>query len=292
MKIRLTTFARNDANLLEKFNDKYLNNSSKWKDIEFVTDSSYDKLIILTYPHKSTLENGYDERKAITFMTEPSSSPFATSHPSSHLIDNLLYLPFFPKEILGKKSIGGSGRKIRKNKILSTVTSELSGLEGHKLRLEFIYGLDKVFIDDFDIFGRPSNGSFFKLLNNYRGKLDDKYSGLWEYYYHFASENSFENNYFTEKIIDPLIAETLCFYSGCPNIAEFIDPRSYVHIDLFRPEEAVNTIINTIQDNCWKKSLKYIQSEKRRFLNELHPFNLIWMVAHQKDINKALKTGF
>lgn len=52
MKVRLTTFARPDQDLLEKFSKRYLFGTKIWKDLEFVTDESYDRLVIFTYPYK------------------------------------------------------------------------------------------------------------------------------------------------------------------------------------------------------------------------------------------------
>ncbi|WP_343564147.1 hypothetical protein [Sphingobacterium sp.] len=290
MKVRLTTFARNDKSLLNIFNQKYLNNTSKWKDLQFVTGSSYDKLIILTYPHALTLDEGYDSRKSITFMTEPSVSPFAKPHETGKLLDVHLYFPFLPKEILGSIDNGGSGRNIVKSEILSTVTSELSGLKGHRIRLNFISALDKIFLKNFDVYGRSENGTFFKNLNNYKGELEDKYDGLWPYLYHFACENSFEKGYFTEKLIDPIISETFCFYSGCPDIKEYIDPRAFTCLDLNKPRESVELMIETIENNQWEKSIRYIRLEKKRFLTDLHPFNLIWSAVHEKDLTNIVRS--
>ncbi len=290
MKIRLTTFARPDIDLLAKLSKRYLFGGKTWKDLEFVVDDSYDKMIIFTYPHIDTINRGYKEKSAITFMTEPTVSSWAKKHPTSKVLSTHLHFPFFPKGLSASVDLtNGSTINIKKTEILSTITSELSGLIGHQKRLKFIYGLDKVFEQGLDIYGYKVNGLFFDLLKNYKGFLPDKYEGLWKYKYHFACENSFENGYFTEKLIDPIITETLCFYDGCTNIELLIDPRSYVKINVQNIAESIFKIVECIENNHWKRSLPYIRKEKKRFMTDLHPFNLIWMAAHEKDVSILYK---
>lgn len=222
MRIRLTTFARPDDDLLKRFSLRYIDGKTVWKDLQFVTDESYDRLVILTYPYERTLQQGYLPEKSIIFMTEPSVSYFAKAHPTGAVMDIHLHLPFFPM-----RSEGMCGTCLRediallKKDVLSCIVSELSGLEGHNRRLEFVYVLDQLFEEGLDIFGRPSKGNFFQQLSNYRGFLPDKYDGLWSYCYHFACENCFQEGYFTEKIVDPIITEYFCFYNGCPDIENY-----------------------------------------------------------------------
>lgn len=284
IKVRLTTFARTDSELLKKFSRRYLGGKNKWRNLEFVTDNNYDRLIILTYPHEQTLEQGYNKDRAVTFLTEPSVSNFVKPHPTSRTMSTHLHLPFLPQAIFGAAKYRGNGKAIKKTHTLSCVISELAGLSGQRSRLEFVYALDQLVEKGIDIYGRPISGKFFNLLKNYQGYLPDKYHGLWPYSYHFACENSFESGYFTEKIIDPLIAESLCFYDGCPDIEKYIDPRAFIKIDVNKIECSIETIIQTIKDNERKKRIKFIRQEKRKFLTELHPFNMIWKAIHDSEV--------
>lgn len=287
MKVRLTTFARPDADLLNRFSSRYLQGGRTWKDITFVADDSYDRLIILTYPYGATLRKGYHEDKALTFMTEPSLSPYAKAHPTSRVMKFHLHLPFFPNRFSIDSGLSDLQQQvaIKKTDIISAIVSELSGLPGHRYRLELVHAMDQVFEEGLEIYGRPQTGSFFKLLTNYKGFLDDKYEGLWRFAYHLACENCFENGYFTEKIVDPIIAETLCFYDGCPDIENYIDPKAFIKIDVKNIETSIHTIAKSINDNEWKNRLPYICKEKKRFLTELHPFNMIWLAVHDKDLS-------
>jgi hypothetical protein len=51
----------------------------------------------------------------------------------------------------------------------------------------------------------------------------DKRKMMYSYEYSIVVENSFEENYFSEKIIDAFIAKTVPFYWGCPNIGQWFD---------------------------------------------------------------------
>lgn len=81
------------------------------------------------------------------------------------------------------------------------------------------------------------------------------------------AENNEEFNFLTEKIWEPLLTESLCFYWGCPNISDYIDPCAYVQLDLYNFEKSFNIIKDSIKNNLWEKRLKIIQKEKQKVLN-------------------------
>ena len=73
---------------------------------------------------------------------------------------------------------------------------------------------------DLDIYGSRER---FRRWRS-RPPLRDKRVALLPYRYYFDAENNSAANYYTEKIVDCLLAETLCFYWGCPNLDSFFDP--------------------------------------------------------------------
>ena len=68
------------------------------------------------------------------------------------------------------------------------------------------------------------------MWNNYKGSLPyhQKDQSILPYKYSFNVENFEIKNYYTEKLIDGILGETLVFYHGCPNIKDLIDERAYV----------------------------------------------------------------
>ena len=161
-----------------------------------------------------------------------------------------------------------SADPVTKTKCLSTVLSGKYTDLGHIKRVDFVKFLDKkdVLID---VYG--DNRWNYK---NYKGKLPlwEKDNGLFDYKYHFNAENTEKNNYFTEKIIDAILAECLCFYWGCPNISDYIPKESFVRLDLCSFETDMEKIKYCIENDMWKDRLPQIKQAKEKILNTLNFF--------------------
>lgn len=155
-----------------------------------------------------------------------------------------------------------------KTKELSTIISGKYMDLGHIKRIDFVKHLERQGIQ-IDVYG--DNRWNYK---NYKGKLPlwEKDEGLFDYKYHFNAENTEKNNYFTEKIIDSILSETLCFYWGCPNITDYIPEGSFVRLDLCCYEIDANKIKMSIDNNLWEKRLPYIREAKQKILNTLNFF--------------------
>ena len=103
-----------------------------------------------------------------------------------------------------------------------------------------------------------------------------KEEGILPYKYHFCCENSCEKNYFTEKIMDPLLCESLPLYWGCPNINDFIPKESFIWLpfdsDFYKAKDLIDS---TIKNNEWESRLPYIRKAKEIILEELNLFPTI-----------------
>lgn len=284
MRVYATCFWEEDAALYEDLR-KYGFGKAEWKDIQFVSKEPFDYVVIFTSPHKSCRE--FDLSKAVTFLTEPPAHLFHQKNPA---IICPMYMPC-PWWIHSSGDLMDSilEKKITKSSLFSAVTSELCYLEGHRKRLQFLYQLDRVIEEGIDIFGRKQSGEIFSNFTHYKGELSDKYDGLLPYRYHFACENSFVHNYFTEKILDPIIAGCVCFYDGCPNLAEYLDERAFVKIDVNNVSDTIELIVKSIEDNEYSKRKKIIEQQKKRILMDLNPLNIIWGQLAGKDMTHFLK---
>lgn len=280
MKVKFTCFWQDQIAIYNHMR-QYAFGSTNWKDMEIVQDESYDVLVILTRPHPSI--GNYNPQKAITFLTEPPVSMNRTVHETSSIIPMYLPLPFW-QHFADQERQYIQQKKVSKTKLLSSVTSDLTFLEGHAARLQLIRLLDQAIEEGFDLWGKVYNNNFFNKIAAYRGELFEKYNALWSYQYHFACENSFIDNYFTEKIVDPIIAECLCFYDGCQNIGQFIDERAFIKIDIYDPLNAIETITRSIEAEEWNKRFCYIAVQKKRLISTLNPLNIIWMALKGKDV--------
>lgn len=155
------------------------------------------------------------------------------------------------------------------NTKVSTVLSYKFHDPGHKFRVSFVKYLETKEDIIIDVYG--DNTFNYK---NYKGTLPyhSKDKGIIPYKYTFNAENNSIKNYITEKLIDAILGECYCFYWGCPNIEEIIDPRCYTILDEDNFEDNYLKIKEVIEGNIWGKNIDVIRSEKRRILNELSFF--------------------
>lgn len=93
------------------------------------------------------------------------------------------------------------------------------------------------------------------------------------YQFHLAIENSKQENYFTEKLIDCLITKTIPIYYGCPNIEEYFDTNGWILLETGEPSEVIQkcsvlhesyymNYIETIEKN-YKLAFYYKQNIER-----------------------------
>ena len=100
----------------------------------------------------------------------------------------------------------------------------------------------------------------------------DKNGGLLQYKYTFNAENHSIRNYYTEKLIDGILAECLVFYWGCPNVKDYIDERAYVQLELVDFEKDYQTVQKAINEDWHSQRLPYIREAKKKILDELQFF--------------------
>ena len=114
----------------------------------------------------------------------------------------------------------------------------------------------------------PTN---FGKFAGYRGPLlmSEKSKGYVPFKYYFMCENNYEINYVTEKLWEPILCECLCFYYGCPNVADYVDSRAYVQLDMTDFAKSYAIIQRAVKEDWWSQRIEFIRSEKYRILNEL-----------------------
>jgi hypothetical protein len=286
MKVYVTCFWEDDQSLFQTIK-KYAFGKTTWKNLEFTTEAGFDRAVILNYHNANSLS--FSPGKAIVFRLEPPGSSNYLHESESFIVPGYMHWPFlhkFPDEKLQQIFWVN---QIKKKQLLSTVTSDLTYMDGHIERLTFIHFLDQHILEGFDVWGRNTSDKYFQRIGAYRGELKDKFDGLLDYEYHLAIENSFLKDYYTEKIADPILAECLCFYAGCSNLEEYIDERAFYRLDLSNKKQAKDSIIKAIHDGTRKKRLKYIRQQKKRLLTDLNPLNLMWLALNGYDYETKMK---
>jgi len=173
-----------------------------------------------------------------------------------------------------------------KHNIIASICSDKYFDPGHIKRVDFMRYIESK--NDsrvtLDIYNSNNNLNF----KSYRGPHppNNKDHGILPYKYYFMAENNVEHNFMTEKIWEPLICECLCFYWGCPNLSDYIDPRSYIVLDLDDYEASYNIVLEAILNNEWSKRLEYIRREKQKVLNYYNFFpTLERVIKHDFKFN-------
>mgnify|MGYP004449961835 CR=1 FL=1 len=109
----------------------------------------------------------------------------------------------------------------------------------------------------------PMREQFFRLLSEYKqvdsggrlwnnvgGPVKDKGEFISNYKFNIAFENSKVHGYTTEKIMDPMVVNSIPIYWGNPAIGREFNPKSFVNVDDFSSlEQAVEYIVKLDTDN-------------------------------------------
>lgn len=90
---------------------------------------------------------------------------------------------------------------------------------------------------------------------------EDSKNSLFNSMFHIAVENSFDTNYFTEKLVDCLMTYTVPIYMGCPNIADYFDTDGMI---LVPPGGSIIDTVNRLTINdYWSRAAIIAENAKR-----------------------------
>ena len=136
---------------------------------------------------------------------------------------------------------------IRKKYMASLIASAQKQHPGHKLRHEVVNYIKKLKID-IAVIGR-----------GYK-PFEKKEDGLKSYKYSIIIENSSDDNYFTEKLVDACLLETVPIYWGAPNISEYFDVKGFIICKNF---EEIKYAVSKMSDEDYLSRIKWIKKNKK-----------------------------
>lgn len=263
-----------------------------WNNIRIVWEEPCDYYVVINAPPIGIIP---DPRKTIYFSMEPNAplntkmwGSWADPKPEEFFYCGTHKLAYNNNEWhLSKTYTELSSEPVIKDpslgSILSTVISDKYKDPGHVKRIDFVKFLDNKGVVPVHVFG----GNKYKW-KTYKGSppSHSKDEAMFPYKYVFNAENFQIRNYYTEKLIDGILAECLVFYWGCPNIRDFIDERAYVQLDLI--DFAKNQVIikEAIEGNLWEKRLEYIQAAKKSILETKQFFPRLERIIQGKETTK------
>jgi len=148
-----------------------------------------------------------------------------------------------------------------KKKLLSAIFSDKKFTNGQAMRHQIVSN----FKNKVDVFGR----GYFPLPN--------KIYGLKDYAFHLVIENTKQDYYFTEKLIDCFMTGTIPIYWGCPSIGDFFDMGGMI---CFNDIHEIGNIIDSLSldlynskiksaENNFDEAKKYLMAEDYMYENYL-----------------------
>ncbi|MEQ9694874.1 glycosyltransferase family 10 [Shimia sp. SDUM112013] len=137
---------------------------------------------------------------------------------------------------------------VTKTRNMSLIASSKRDLEGHVLRHATVEWAEAQGLD-MDVMGR-----------GYK-PFDAKSDGLAPYRYSVVIENVREPDYFTEKLVDAILCESVPIYWGCPNIERFFDTSGMI---LCETEEEVRVAIRGADEAGFAARLPALRAMKEQ----------------------------
>lgn len=247
-----------------------------WNGIQIVWEDPADYYVIINKPHQGAT---YEPSKTIIFHMEPwcgdaaqtwgvkTWGEWAKPDPQKFLMvrshDRVYNTGFWQ---VSWTYHDFKTRTIEKTRgvTISSICSSKYFDPGHIKRIDFLTYMEQNGVD-LHIYNSDNRHGF----RSYQGRADpfvDKEKGIVPYRYYFMCENNAEHNFITEKLWEPILCETLCFYWGCPNVADHLDPLSYIQLDMNDFSGSLAIMKQAIQDNVWEQRLPILRKEKQRIL--------------------------
>ena len=251
IKVRFLSSWCGDGEMLETMNLYTQDGNYQYKDIKCVTDDSYDYCVVFNNANISVRKN-----RCIIFCCEP-----RYVKPEFFNLNKKEYYCVYDKHTLCVPFVGTPYRELIKKNIvkteeLSAVISSAYQQKLHRLRRDFLINVLYKEFPNIKHWGGGFSASSHEK-KQFLGPIGSKQDALFPFLYTFNCESVDEKNYYTEKIVDPILCETLCFYHG-DNIVDDIFPESFV------------------------SKLPHIKRSKLKLINDLNPFNIVKNIIEGK----------
>ena len=163
---------------------------------------------------------------------------------NKYLLEEIHNTSFF---YLGSTFIQNSDKiDLQKKNMASLIASNQNKLTGHKLRHEVVQHI------------KNNNFNVSVIGRGYR-PFENKEDGLKSYRYSIVIENTSELDYFTEKVIDACLLETIPIYWGAPNISKYFDTRGFIVCENI---DQILQAIRTISIDDYNSKVEWIMKNK------------------------------
>ena len=148
-------------------------------------------------------------------------------------IDNGLFCPYGSYWVTDKK-------EYNKTTDVSLIASHKNFTIGHQLR----HHIADRFKDKVDLYGRAYK------------HVQEKNEALDSYYFSITVENSIQNSYWTEKLLDCFITKTIPIYWGTEDVANFFDSEGII---FFNDIDELQHKLSNATSDLYKSKLKAVE---------------------------------
>lgn len=148
-----------------------------------------------------------------------------------------LYPPRISSPLLEKIVIGSLSAPKGERLPVSIIASTLDHLEGHKFRSEIVSLIENESPGSVHIYGRG------------RVPISRKEDGILPYRFTIVVENSFQGAYWTEKVTDAFLCETVPIYVGSRQLAEYFPRESFIDCSGYSPSEVLSLAQSLTEDD-------------------------------------------
>jgi hypothetical protein len=293
-KVKIECWWTSSENITKRTLDQFsINNNIS--NINFVTDSSYEWLVICGKVPKHLNINSINKSKTIFFGMEPSwssntdkdaaiYSKYICTH-NINIFNSKDAIFFEEPNYMFYGGRGDSGWTINnlqnlnfdnKSKDLSIIVTKRRNHCGNANIYDQRVAIGDALTayNDVDIYGTLWEAN----KKNVHGETWNKFVGLSDYKFSVAIENASEINYITEKFYDCLLTNTITIYHGAPNVADYFDPDGFVYLNnIYNIDECISIIRNIADDisNQYQKKKNACIKNKNIFLNNHNIINKI-----------------
>jgi hypothetical protein len=239
-------------------------NHPQYEDTHYVADKT------LVYHLQPWHSNPLSPEWALNTWAEPDPTRFYAVHTRARVTNT----PFWK---MSWTWTDFKTKDIHKDLAVANVVSSVCTEGADAQQVDFLKALEMV--AGVHVFGDDNTHGF----KGYQGTVCDKTKAqaIMPYQYHLAFERG-ADNFISEKLWEALLSETLCFYCGCPNVSEVIDPRALICLDPTDATGSIAAVMRAIADGEWEKRLPFIREEKRRILDDIAFFPTLQRLLYAK----------
>jgi hypothetical protein len=280
-KVKISAGYDTPENLTERLIKQFKTPEIDLSEIEFVFDDSYDVIIFFNYINETIIEG----KKSFVFPHEPS---WNGAHQKSFSNETTVF--GFSEELYSGNFIesiahtyyGGRGPWVdtldfwcydnlinstfNKNKIISSSIT----------RLNSDFGFTCIYPQRYEILQNLRKNTSIDIFD---GEISPKRKdALVDYKFNISIENSYENNWITEKFYDNILTNTIPIYFGCKNIRDIYPEDGYILIEDINDVKGIEKLISEIitnSDDIYNQKIKGLEQIKIKYFKEKNILNKI-----------------